>query len=82
MSGFDGHTEHYSAGNIEVIDIIEAFELDFSLGNAVKYILRAGRKSPDRVSDLEKARAYIDREIARLRDIGGLSELARYEQRL
>ena len=35
---------HYKSGGIEVIDVIEAFELGFHLGNVVKYVLRAGRK--------------------------------------
>jgi hypothetical protein len=57
------HPDHYRAGSIEVIDVIEAFGLGFRLGNAVKYILRAGRKG-DRIEDLKKARWYLDREIA------------------
>jgi hypothetical protein len=59
------HPPHYKAGGMEAIDVIEAFDLGFCLGNAVKYILRAGRKSDDVTTDLEKARWYIDREIAR-----------------
>ena len=63
--GFDGHTSHYTSGGIEVIDVIEAYNLGFSLGNAVKYILRCGHKgnSQDAIKDLEKARAYLSREI-------------------
>jgi hypothetical protein len=38
------HPPHYKAGQFEVIEIIEAFELGFNLGNSIKYILRAGRK--------------------------------------
>ena len=65
--GFDGHTSHYTSGGIEVIDVIEAYNLGFSLGNAVKYILRCGHKgnSQDAINDLEKAKAYISREIER-----------------
>lgn len=55
------HPDHYKAGDLEAIDIIEAYDLDFHLGNAVKYILRAGRKTEDPVEDLEKAVWYIQR---------------------
>ena len=44
--------------------MIEAQGLGFNLGNAVKYVARAGRKG-DRLEDLEKARWYLDREIER-----------------
>ena len=50
------HPSHYTSGKIEVIDFIEDKELGFHLGNAVKYISRAGRKDPDKiVEDLQKA---------------------------
>ena len=66
-TSFDGgKANYYCAGGIEAQDVIEAFELNFSRGSALKYLLRAGRKT-DEVRDLEKARAYIDREIDRLR---------------
>ena len=56
---------HYTDGGIETIDFIEAKGLDFNLGNAVKYISRAGKKDPSKkVEDLEKARWYLNREIA------------------
>jgi hypothetical protein len=58
------HPSHYKGNKFEVIDIIEDFELGFSLGNAIKYILRAGDKDPTKyVEDLEKAIWYIKREI-------------------
>ena len=61
------HPSHYTSGKIEVIDFIEDKELGFHLGNAVKYISRAGRKNPDKiVEDLQKAVWYINREIGRL----------------
>lgn len=61
------HPAHYTSGKIEVIDFIEDKELGFHLGNAVKYISRAGRKNPDKtVEDLRKAVWYINREIGRL----------------
>ena len=43
------------------------------------YLLRAGRKSNDEIRDLEKARAYIDREIQRLRSADDLNGLAQRE---
>lgn len=58
------HPNHYNIGKIEVIDAIEAWELNFSLGNAVKYIARADHKGKP-IEDLQKARWYIDREIER-----------------
>lgn len=58
---------HYTQGGIEVIDAIEAWSLGFSLGNAVKYIARAGKKDPNKIrEDLEKARWYLDRALSRL----------------
>lgn len=54
--------KHYTAGGIEVIDVIEAKELGYHLGNAVKYILRAGKKD-NAVQDLNKALWYVKREI-------------------
>lgn len=58
------HPAHYHPGTYEAINVIEAWGLGFCLGNVVKYIARAGRKG-DRLSDLKKARWYLDREIAR-----------------
>lgn len=54
---------YYKRNDIEAIDVIEAFELDFCLGNVVKYILRAGRKTPDKKADLQKALWYLEREL-------------------
>lgn len=55
---------HYKSGGLECIDVIEAFRLGFRLGNAIKYILRAGKKG-NKIEDLRKAMWYIDREIKR-----------------
>lgn len=55
------HPEYYKAGGIEAIDVIEDWRLDFCLGNAIKYIARAGKKSDDVRTDLEKAAWYIKR---------------------
>jgi len=56
------HPKHYSGSKYEVIDIIEDFELNFCLGNAVKYILRAGKKD-NKQEDLKKSIWYLQREI-------------------
>jgi len=58
------HPPHYQANGVEAIDVIDAFGLGFNLGNATKYILRAGRKGPP-LTDLRKAAWYLDREIKR-----------------
>lgn len=58
------HPKHYSKGGIEAIDVIDAFELDFCLGSAVKYILRCGNKPGESEGrDLEKAIWYIKHYI-------------------
>jgi hypothetical protein len=56
------HPAHYQSNGIEVIDIIENFELNFNLGNTVKYVLRAGKKG-NKKEDLEKAVWYLKREL-------------------
>lgn len=68
------HPAHYTSGNIEVIDFIEDQRLNYHLGNAVKYISRAGKKDPMKeIEDLEKAVWYINRHINNLEDkYGGL----------
>ena len=58
------HPAHYTDGKIEVIDFILDKKLGFCLGNAVKYISRAGKKNPEKyVEDLEKAIWYIKKQI-------------------
>lgn len=78
---FDGKSEHYCAGGFEAMDVIEAYGLNFALGNAVKYLLRCGHKGDeaDALRDLEKARAYIDREIKRRGKADDLDGLAKRE---
>ena len=58
------HPPHYKAGGVETIDFIEAKDLNYRLGNVVKYVSRAGKKSSDPVKDLEKDAWYLQREIA------------------
>ena len=57
------HPPHYKTGGIETIDFIEAKDLNYRLGNVVKYVARAGKKATDPVQDLEKALWYLQREI-------------------
>lgn len=61
------HPSHYAEGRkYEPIDVIFDWNLDFDLGNAIKYISRAGRKDPNKVKeDLEKAIFYINDFISR-----------------
>jgi hypothetical protein len=57
------HPPHYKAGGVDAIDFIEAKGLGYHLGNVVKYIARADLKGTP-LQDLQKARWYLDREIA------------------
>ena len=62
------HPDHYlkDSGH-EVIDVIQAWKLNFNLGNAVKYIARAGKKDPEKYKeDLHKAVWYINDLIEKL----------------
>lgn len=58
--------DYYESDGIEIFNVIEAFDLNFNLGNVCKYILRAERKTFDPLEDLRKASAYLDREIERI----------------
>lgn len=58
------HPNHYQSNSgWEVIDFIEAYRLNFQLGNAVKYILRCNSKN-NKEEDLQKAIWYLRREIS------------------
>jgi archaeosine-15-forming tRNA-guanine transglycosylase len=58
------HPPHYKEGGIETIDYIEAKGLGYHLGNAVKYISRAGKKGTNQgLEDLKKAQWYLNRAI-------------------
>ena len=64
------HPSHYTwlkeLCGIEVLDITR--HLDFNTGNAIKYLLRAGRKDPKKtIEDLEKAIFYIKDKINMLK---------------
>lgn len=56
---------HYTKSKIEVIDAIEAWNLNFRLANVVKYVARADHKN-NKLEDLKKAQWYLDREIDKL----------------
>lgn len=70
MTEFDpiNKPAHYTEGRkYEPIDVIRDWCLNFALGNAVKYISRAGRKDPTKtIEDLKKAVYYIQDEIKAL----------------
>jgi len=58
------HPRHYKShpSGVECIDIIE--HMPFNIGTATKYLWRCGLKG-EAIEDLQKARYYIDREIAK-----------------
>ncbi len=61
---------HYTDGKIEVIEYIEDKKFGFHLGNAIKYISRAGKKDKSKeVEDLKKAIWYIQRRIKELEEM-------------
>ena len=60
------HPAHYGGKDnpYEVIKVIRAWELNFTLGNVVKYVARAGKKDPSKkLEDLHKAMWYLQEEI-------------------
>jgi hypothetical protein len=69
------HQDYYNQGSIEVKDFIRDWNLNFNLGNAIKYICRAGHKLPAHelkekrtVEDLKKAVIYLQFEIEHLEE--------------
>lgn len=63
------HPQHYGGADnpYEAIKVIRAWQLDFCLGNTVKYIARAGKKDPAKeIEDLEKAAWYLNERIKEL----------------
>ena len=56
------HPSHYTAGGIETIDFIEAKQLNYHLGQVIKYVTRAEYKN-NFLEDLKKAQWYLNREI-------------------
>jgi len=65
MPDLVNHPPHYTFGTIEVIEVIEDWDLGYHLGNAVKYIARSPHKG-DEIQDLHKARWYLNRHIDNL----------------
>ena len=65
------HPKHYTFGAIEVIDAIEAWKLEYRLGNVVKYVARAEHKG-QKLKDLKKAAWYLARVIKQIEE-GGAS---------
>ena len=57
--------DYYSNNKYEAIDVINDYNLNFNLGNVVKYVLRAGKKTESPIEDLNKAKDYIEYEIKR-----------------
>ena len=55
------HPQHYAHG-IEPIDYIESHDLNFNLGNVIKYVSRSPYKGKE-LEDLKKAKWFIEREI-------------------
>jgi len=59
--------KHYDLG-IQPIEIIDKWELDFYLGNVLKYIARAGKKDNEsELKDLEKAKHYLEMKIEKIK---------------
>lgn len=66
MSDQVNHPQHYGGKDnpYEAIKVIEAWGLNFNIGNTVKYLSRAGKKDPKKkLEDLKKAKWYLEREI-------------------
>lgn len=77
------HPSHYTSGKIEVIDFIIDQNLDFCLGNVIKYVSRAGKKEEEgktifekTIEDLKKARFYLDYKIKLLEENNQKSGIA------
>lgn len=76
------HPDYYGGEDnpYEAIKVIEAWQLDFSLGNAVKYIARAGKKDSSKtIQDLEKAKWYIERAIEKRQSLNNSEKCIKYE---
>ena len=67
------HPAHYGRDTVyETIKVIEAWGLNYNLGNCVKYISRAGKKPEvEAVEDLKKAAWYLNRELENLHKAAG-----------
>ena len=61
------HPPHYNASKLEVIDAIEAWDLNFNCGNVIKYVVRHKHKGSP-VEDIEKAVWYLSRYLVQLKE--------------
>ena len=61
--------EYYKRGATDVWDFIREQGLNFHLGNAVKYLCRAGYKTDSKIQDLEKAIHYLTNELDHEKDV-------------
>lgn len=61
-----GKVEHYNKTDLQPVDVIESWQLNWNLSNVIKYVGRRGDKG-DEIGDLEKALDYLQREIATLK---------------
>lgn len=70
------HPAHYTShpSGIECIEVTE--HMSFCLGNAIKYIWRAGLKNDNAVEDLSKAVWYLEREISRIAEVSDDEDIA------
>lgn len=71
------HPRHYGGKDnpYEAIKVIEAWGLEFCLGNTIKYISRAGKKDPQKeIEDLEKALWYLQRRVQFLKNQESIRE--------
>lgn len=64
------NSEYYGKENpFEPIKVIDYYDLNFCLGNVIKYVLRAGKKpGEDKIKDLKKAYDYLGHEISKLEE--------------
>ena len=61
------HPSHYTFGKIEVIDVLDDWNLGYNRSCVIKYIARAGKKDPSKeLEDLRKAQFYLNREIEKM----------------
>lgn len=61
------HPSHYTFGKIEVLDVLDDWNLGYNRSCVIKYIARAGKKDPTKeLEDLQKAAFYLNREIQKL----------------
>ncbi|CAB4189912.1 SaV-like [uncultured Caudovirales phage] len=84
MSDPVNHPAHYGTGQDDPTEhqkVVRAWNLGYHLGNATKYICRAGKKpGADTIQDLEKAVFYIQKEIEFLRDQRAAAATMRFEK--